>query len=132
VVGDLCALTADASSYDAITAGYAFRNAPSLEESLSEMHRVLRPGGWLYTLDFYRPENRVWSAVYLRYLRAAGSAVGWWWHRAPVMYAYIADSIQAWVSVTAFEKALHQQGFTPERRHRVLLGGVCLHASRRR
>jgi demethylmenaquinone methyltransferase/2-methoxy-6-polyprenyl-1,4-benzoquinol methylase len=130
--GDLMALPAADGEFDAATAGYAFRNAPSLDAALAEMHRVVRPGGWLYSLDFYRPTPRLWEAVFLTYLRAAGSVVGWWWHRSPVMYGYIAESIAAWVTAPAYEDALRSHGFDVRQRRAFLGGGVALHAARRR
>lgn len=131
-VGDLTALALPDASLDAITAGYAFRNVPSLPAALQEAHRVLRPGGVLYTLDFYRPAARAWRRAFLSYLHVAGSAFGWWWHRAPVIYAYIATSIDAWVTVVEWESALGAAGFDVTDRRVHLFGGVALHAARRR
>lgn len=130
-VGDLTALDLPAASLDAITAGYAYRNVPTLPQALQEAHRVLRPGGMLYTLDFYRPAARAWRRAFLTYLHVAGSAFGWWWHRAPVIYAYIATSIDAWVTVAEWEAALARTGFAVTNRRVHLLGGVAVHAARR-
>ena len=131
-VADLTHTGVPSASVDAVCAGYAFRNIPRLDDGLSEMSRVLRPGGRLYVLDFYRPGAPWWRALFLGYLRASGSLVGWWWHRAPVMYAYIADSIDAFVGVPAFEAALERHGFAVDRRRVVLGGGVAMHAAIRR
>ncbi|MCC6318480.1 MAG: class I SAM-dependent methyltransferase [Gemmatimonadaceae bacterium] len=131
LVQDLTRTSCASASIDAMLAGYAFRNIPRLDDGLAEAARVVRPGGWLYTLDFYRPTAAWWRATFLGWLRASGSAVGWWWHRAPVIYAYIADSIDAWVDVDGFEAALARHGFSVEQRRIVLLGGVAMHAARR-
>lgn len=131
-VGDLTAIDAPDASVDAVLAGYAFRNVPRLDDGLAEVARVLRPGGRLYVLDFYRPAAAWWRALFVGYLRVSGSAVGWWWHRAPVIYAYIADSIASYVSADAFDAALARHGLAVERRRDVLLGGVAMHAARRR
>ncbi|MBK8249763.1 MAG: ubiquinone/menaquinone biosynthesis methyltransferase [Gemmatimonadetes bacterium] len=131
-VGDLTHLAVPDASLDALTAGYAFRNVPDLTAALREAHRVLRAGGWLYTLDFYRPAARPWRRAFLTYLHLAGSAFGWWWHRAPVIYSYIATSIDAWVTVAEWESALDAAGFAVASRRTYLLGGVALHAAQRR
>lgn len=132
VVGDLTATAVPDHSFDAVVAGYAFRNIPRLDDGLREMARVLRPGGMLYSLDFYQPRRPGWQRLFIAYLRAAGGLVGWWWHRAPVLYAYIADSIEAYVDSAAFAAALERHGFAVERSRAVLGGGVALHAARRR
>ena len=132
-VGDMTRLdgVADAS-VDLVTAGYGFRNVPDFRAALAECARVLRPGGRLLTLDFYRPESALWRALFLGYLRVAGDLVGWLWHREPVVYGYIARSIDHFVSWREFAAALEQSGFVVERVRRHLLGGIAMHAARRR
>ena len=121
---------ADATA-DAVTAGYALRNAPELHTALDEITRVLKPGGHVFTLDFYRPAAPVWRWLFVSYLRGAGNLVGWLWHREPVAYGYIAASIEHFVSWQSFSKVLEQRGFQIERVHRKLLGGIAIHVARK-
>ena len=125
--GDLSALALPDASVDVVLAGYALRNVPRYEAALAELHRVLRPGGHLLTLDFYRPANPIWRELLLGYLRCAGSAVGWWWHGAPVIYAYIAPSVRHFVTANQFSTALRDVGFHLTARRDHLLGGIALH-----
>ncbi|HZS62451.1 MAG TPA: ubiquinone/menaquinone biosynthesis methyltransferase [Gemmatimonadaceae bacterium] len=127
VVGDMTALDVPDRSVDVVTAGYALRNVPDYHRALQEIARVLRPGGRLLTLDFYRPENIIWRRAFLAYLSAAGNIVGWLWHREPVVYGYIAHSVDHYISATDFNNALNQTGFTVEQVHRELLGGIAIH-----
>jgi demethylmenaquinone methyltransferase/2-methoxy-6-polyprenyl-1,4-benzoquinol methylase len=131
-VDDLAGLRVPDRSVDVVTAGYAVRNAPEPREALGELARVLRPGGRLYVLDFFRPPGRTWRTAYLAYLRAAGAAVGWWWHRAPAAYEYIAASIAHFVSWAEFAEWLLAAGFTIERVRPKLGGGVALISAQRR
>ena len=130
-VGDLTNLSAGDASVDVITAGYAFRNVPDVPQALREAARVLKPGGHLYTLDFYRPARALWRTVFLNYLSAAGNTVGWLWHGEPVVYGYIAHSINHFVSAEQFSTLLEDAGFAVERVSTKLLGGIALHAARR-
>lgn len=130
--GDFTRLDVGDASVDVVTAGYAIRNAPDPRQALGELARVLRPGGRLYVLDFYRPAARLWSALYLAYLRTAGAAVGWWWHRAPAAYEYIAVSIAHYVSCGDFAVWLSETGLRVEAMERKLGGGVALIAAARR
>jgi demethylmenaquinone methyltransferase/2-methoxy-6-polyprenyl-1,4-benzoquinol methylase len=129
--GDMNALAAAAASVDLVTVGYGFRNS-ELGAALSECARVVKSGGILAVLDFYRPESALWRALFLGYLRAAGNLVGWWWHREPVAYGYIAHSIEAYVSVDGFTRAAADAGFDPVSIERHLGGGVGMHVLRRR
>ena len=130
-VGDMSLLQADTASVDAITAGYALRNAPQYEVAVREIARVLKPGGVLATLDFYRPESMLWRSIFLAYLETAGNWVGWLWHREPVVYGYIAPSIEHFVSWQGFSATLERNGLRVESVRRKLLGGVALHFARR-
>lgn len=131
-MGDMTRLDLGDGSVDVVMAGYGYRNVPDFRLGLAEAARVLRPGGRLLTLDFYRPVSRVWRVLFLGYLRVAGDIVGWLWHREPVVYGYIARSIDAFVSLADFSTALDSAGFDVERTRVKLLGGVAIHVARKR
>lgn len=131
-VGDMMHLDLPDSSVDVVTAGYGLRNAPDHRKALAELARVLRPGGRLLTLDFYRPTRPIWRRIFLGWLAATGSAIGWLWHREPVVYGYIARSIEGWESVDGFSDALEDAGLEVETVRTFLRGGVAIHVARRR
>ena len=130
-VGDLSALDVPAASMDAVTAGYALRNVPDYARGVAEIARVLKPGGVVATLDFYRPESALWRRLFLGYLSVAGNVVGWLWHRQPVVYGYIARSIDHFVSWQEFSATLAEHGLVVDSVRTKLLGGVALHFARR-
>ena len=126
-LGEMAALPAESGSVDVLTAGYGFRNVPDLEAAVRECARVIRPGGTLGSLDFFRPSNPLWRALFLGYLRVSGDIVGWLWHRTPAIYGYIARSIDAFVSAGEFTEILERNGFRVVERRTRLLGGIALH-----
>jgi demethylmenaquinone methyltransferase/2-methoxy-6-polyprenyl-1,4-benzoquinol methylase len=130
-VGDMTALAVADRSVDVATAGYALRNVPDVRAALAEIARVLVPGGRLHTLDFYRPPAAWWRRLFVGYLAAAGNVVGWLWHREPVVYGYIARSVDHFVTADAFGQLLVENGFVVERLRRRLLGGIAIHTARR-
>lgn len=131
-VGDMMRLDAADRSVDVITAGYGVRNVPDPATAVREMARVLKTGGTLVTIDFYRPEFAPWRSLLLGYLTVAGNAVGWWWHRDPVVYGYISRSIDHFMSWQAFSGLLEREGFAVQRVVRHLGGGIAMHVATRR
>src|SRR6266542_7064202 len=50
-------------AFDAVTVGYGLRNVADLQQALSEMRRVLAPGGRAVVLDFGKPDNPLANAL---------------------------------------------------------------------
>jgi ubiquinone/menaquinone biosynthesis C-methylase UbiE len=124
-------LPVEDSSVDWVISNCVINLSPDKPAVFREIARVLKPGGRLFTLDFYRPASAIWRQAFLTYLSAAGNAVGWLWHREPVVYGYIAHSVDHFVSIDAFNAALAETGFLVEHVHRKLLGGIAIHHARR-
>lgn len=131
-VGDMMSLDVSDACMDVLMAGYGVRNVPDPATSVREMARVMRSGATLVTLDFYRPEFTLWRKLLLGYLTAAGNAVGWLWHRDPVVYGYISRSIEHFMSWQSFSALLEREGFAVKRVVRHLGGGIALHVATRR
>jgi demethylmenaquinone methyltransferase / 2-methoxy-6-polyprenyl-1,4-benzoquinol methylase len=131
VAGDMIALPLRDASVDVVTIGYGLRNASRLDATLDEVTRVLRSGGHVITLDFFKPAIPVWRQLFLAYLSVAGSLYGWAWHREPAAYAYIPRSIRRFVTVSELTAELATRGFDVYRVSRKLFGGICVHAAKR-
>jgi demethylmenaquinone methyltransferase / 2-methoxy-6-polyprenyl-1,4-benzoquinol methylase len=129
--GDMTAIALPDGAASLVTAGYAVRNAPDASLAIREAARVLRVGGTYITLDFYRPMFAPWRVALLAYLRIAGDLVGWTWHRSPVVYGYIARSIDHFMSWQSFSAQLTAHGFRVRSVTRWLGGGVALHVAER-
>ncbi len=130
-VADMAVLPHPSRFFASVTAGYAFRNAPQHSVALAEAFRVLEPGGWLATLDFYLPESTVWRRLFVGYLRGGGRLIGRMVHGAPESYGYISSSLQRWMTAAEFSEALRGTGFEIAVEHRMLRGGIAIHVARR-
>lgn len=132
MVGDMLALPAADATFDVVTTGYGLRNVVDLPRALAEIHRVLRPGGRLCSLDFDRPEGRVKRAVYLAYLTAVGSSLGWVLHRDPDTYRYIPESIRRYPGARGVVAMMRTAGFAEVRHVPVLGGFMAIHLAAKR
>ncbi len=131
LVGDIGQLPVGSGTIDIVTTGYGLRNVPDLPRALAELHRVLRPGGRLCSLDFDRPESPALRTVYLSYLTLVGSALGWALHRDPDTYRYIPASIRRYPGARGVVALIQAAGFSDVRHVRLLGGLMALHVARR-
>jgi demethylmenaquinone methyltransferase/2-methoxy-6-polyprenyl-1,4-benzoquinol methylase len=129
LVGDMMALPFADGSFDLVTTGYGIRNVPAIETAIAEIHRVLRPGGRLLSLDFNRPANSLLRAVYLGYLAVVGSALGFVLHRDPDTYRYIPESIKRYPGAAGVARLLEARGFVGTDVHPVLGGLMAINAA---
>ena len=132
MVGDMIALPLADRSLDLATAGYGLRNVPDLRAAIDEIHRVLKPGGMMLSLDFNRPSNALVRAVYLAYLNVTGAILGWLLHRDPDTYRYIPASIRNYPGAEGVARMFERQGFDRVECHPVLGGLMAIHVARKK
>jgi demethylmenaquinone methyltransferase/2-methoxy-6-polyprenyl-1,4-benzoquinol methylase len=128
--GDGMALPLADASFDAVTISFGLRNMADRHRSLSEMRRVLRPGGRVFVLEFSQPWRwfRPLYYFYLRRLlpRIAGLVTG---DRAA--YDYLNRTIAAFPARPAMEEELRRAGFAGVRSLGMTCGIVALHRGTR-
>ncbi|MDR9831832.1 demethylmenaquinone methyltransferase [Staphylococcus coagulans] len=69
VQGDAMAVPFDDNVFDYVTIGFGLRNVPDYSKALSEMHRVLKPGGMVVCLETSQPTIPVFKQVYKMYFK---------------------------------------------------------------
>ena len=109
-------------SFDVLTIGYGLRNVADIPAALSEMRRVLAPGGRAVVLDFGKPDRALPAALYRAYLGTVMPAVGWIFHRDPQTYAYIPASLERYPAQRGVESLMRLAGFGEVRYEERLLG----------
>ena len=106
----LCLPFADAS-FDVVTVGYGLRNLADLDAGLREIHRVLRPGGKLLSLDFGKPESSFWRSLYFAHLRFWLPVLGRIFVGEPEAYRYILTSLQNYPAQRGVKELMERRGF---------------------
>ena len=94
VQGDAQQLPFPDHTFDVVTIGYGLRNLASWERGVDEMFRVARPGARLIVLDFGKPLNAWWRAVYFAHLRLSVPLIGLLFCGNASAYAYILESLK--------------------------------------
>jgi demethylmenaquinone methyltransferase/2-methoxy-6-polyprenyl-1,4-benzoquinol methylase len=110
--GDSEVIRFEDNSFDAITVAFGVRNFQNLEKGLSEMYRVLRPGGKLVVLEFSKSKNKLLSAPFNFYMNVVTPAIGKIFSKNKDAYQYLNDSVQAFPEGQTFLTIMHEAGFT--------------------
>jgi len=63
-------------AFDAVTFTYLLRYVDDPEATVRELTRVLRPGGTLACVEFHRPDDRLFHAVWWAYTRLVMPVIG--------------------------------------------------------
>jgi demethylmenaquinone methyltransferase / 2-methoxy-6-polyprenyl-1,4-benzoquinol methylase len=129
---DAASLPFQSACFDAVFIGYGLRNFPRMDQALQEIHRVLKPGGVLVSLDFFLPRNGWLRRLYLGYLYVQGAVWGILLHGRARVYTYIPDSLQNFLTAETFSALLEKMQYTKVTARRFLLGGIAVHWAKKR
>ena len=122
VIGDMCRMEFADNSFDIVTGGYALRNAPNLEKTLTEIRRVMKPGATAAILDFSKSPNHLLQTSQDLLLRFWGGLWGILLHRNPQLYTYIAASLRQFPDRVALKQLISKLGFVNLRSRKHFLG----------
>ena len=118
------------ASFDAITVAFGVRNFERLDHGLGEMRRVLRPGGTLAVLEFFRSDSGWRDLPFRLYFRHVLPRVGRLVSRDQEAYSYLPRSVGRFVTRREFEALLRQTGFTDMHRRELSAGVATLYLAR--
>jgi demethylmenaquinone methyltransferase/2-methoxy-6-polyprenyl-1,4-benzoquinol methylase len=131
VAGDALALPFADDAFDAATLSFGLRNVQDTEAALTELLRVVKPGGRLVICEFSAPTWAPWRRLYTTYLPVVVPAVAKLVSPNPAAYDYLVESIVSWPDQDALAKIMLDTGWAAVE-HRNLVGGiVALHRGRR-
>lgn len=123
VQGDAMDLPFPDNSFDAVTVGWGLRNVPDIDKTLQEMFRVVRPGGWVVSVDMAKPSAPVFKQVYWMYFNWLVPAMGKITAKRKSAYQYLHDSSVAFDSQQRLTQRFANIGLANARYHN-LMGGV--------
>jgi demethylmenaquinone methyltransferase/2-methoxy-6-polyprenyl-1,4-benzoquinol methylase len=119
------------ASFDVVTIAYGLRNLSDFNRGISELLRVLRPGGQLLILDFGKPPNPILRALYFSYLRLIVPAFGLIFCGDPAAYRYILDSLKNYPAQEGVSRILRQAGIESIELRNLAGGAMSLHHARK-
>ena len=97
--------------FDAVTVAFGVRNFAGLEKGMSEILRVLKPGGKLVVLEFSKPTLPGIRELYNLYMNVVAPGMGGIFSKNRDAYQYLHDSVQKFPEGKAFTHVLSSVGF---------------------
>lgn len=121
--GDSENLPFDDNYFDAYTAAFGVRNFENLEKGLTDMLRVLKPGGTGFILEFSKPASFPFKQMYWFYFKVILPLVGKVVSKDNRAYTYLPESVQAFPQGDDFLAIMTSCGYTNVKR-KALTGGI--------
>ena len=121
---DCTELTYADNSFDAITASFGVRNFENTAKGLTEMCRVLNPGGRLMILEFSTPEHFPMKQLYNLYSHTIIPIVGRYLSKQKEAYSYLPESIKVVPQGKVMTDLLTSCGFK-DAKVKTLTFGIC-------
>jgi demethylmenaquinone methyltransferase / 2-methoxy-6-polyprenyl-1,4-benzoquinol methylase len=125
--GDSEKLNFPDNSFDAITVAFGVRNFQDLEKGLSEMLRVLKPGGKLVVLEFSHPKNPIFRVICDFYMNTITPGIGKLFAKNKDAYQYLNKSVKVFPEREQFMNIMESCGFSASYFKPLSLGICCIY-----
>ncbi|MCX6317685.1 MAG: bifunctional demethylmenaquinone methyltransferase/2-methoxy-6-polyprenyl-1,4-benzoquinol methylase UbiE [Bacteroidetes bacterium] len=119
------------NTFDAVMVAFGVRNFENLEKGLSEMLRVLKPGGQLIVLEFSKPRGRAVKGFYNLYMKLVAPQVARWFKQNKEAYQYLNESANAFPDRQLFTDILKKVGYTETDCTPLSFGICCIYSGRK-
>lgn len=110
-LGDSENLSFDDNTFDAATVAFGVRNFENLEKGLSEIYRVIKPGGKLVVLEFSKPYMFPFKQLYSFYFSTILPMVGKLISKDNSAYTYLPNSVRVFPDGKTFVDIMKNEGF---------------------
>lgn len=123
-LGDSEGLLFEDNSFDAVTVAYGVRNFENLEQGISDMLRVLKPGGKVVILEFSKPKEFPIKQLYNFYFQSITPTIGKIFSKDNSAYKYLPESVAAFPDGENFISLMKRVGYK-NTKNRALAFGIC-------
>lgn len=124
---DAMCLPFESHRFDVVVSGFLVRNVESVEQTLAEMVRVLKPGGHLLILDMTRPRSKVLAPFIRFYLNRVVPLLGAMITGQKEAYKYLPDSTQSFLKAEELANKMKASGLHDVEFETLNFGTVAIH-----
>lgn len=116
-------LDLQSNSFEVVTSAFTLRNVDDLTGVISEMKRIVKPGGKVYSLELAKPTFPGFREIYFFYFNNVLPLVGGLLQGDSEPYRYLADSLRRFPNQNKLQ-SLYQSAGLVEVQFQELLGGI--------
>jgi demethylmenaquinone methyltransferase/2-methoxy-6-polyprenyl-1,4-benzoquinol methylase len=128
VLADALALPFADGTFHGASNAFVLRNVEDVKGALSEMHRVVRAGGKVVTLELARPGQPLFARLYTLYMGRVVPLVGGMVTGARWAYATLLPSLDRVPAPEGMATLMHEVGFQEVRYRTLTLGVAAIYA----
>ncbi len=110
-LGDSENMAFEDNFFDAVTVAFGVRNYENLKLGLSEMYRVMKPGGHVVIIEFSKPSRFPVKQLYNFYFKAILPTIGKVVSKDQSAYTYLPESVSAFPYGDRFINIMKEVGF---------------------
>jgi len=126
MLGDALELPFPDNNFDAVSVGFGLRNVGDLNRAIDEIFRVLKPGGFIVSLDLGHPEQpmikKLYEGIFLKIIPILGSVFA----SDKLAYRYLVDSLYTWPKQKTLSQMFWDKGFTRSYYKDLMFGSIAL------
>ncbi len=116
------------NTFQIATVAFGLRNVTSTDRGISEMARVIKPGGKVAILEFSKPNNRLFGSLYEFYFRRILPVIGQMISRSKdSAYRYLPESVMEFPDGEALAERMRKQGLTDVKWYPLTFGVATLY-----
>lgn len=125
--GTILELPFEENTFDCITIAFGLRNIQDKSKALSEMYRVLKPGGKLVCLELSKPNIPILNDIYDLYFNYVLPAIGSIGTGDKKAYYYLRDSVNNFMSKKELKEKFKDSGFRNSEYKSLTFGIASIH-----
>ncbi len=131
-LGNAATVPFEDNHFDAVTVAFGVRNFENLGKGVSEIHRVLKPAGKVFILEFSMPERWPVKQLYRFYFKRILPRIGRHLSKEPDAYTYLPESVERFPKPDDFMQLLSEKGLENCTKRTLSLGIATLYTAEKR
>jgi demethylmenaquinone methyltransferase/2-methoxy-6-polyprenyl-1,4-benzoquinol methylase len=128
ITGNAEVLPFEDNQFDVYTIAFGLRNVTHIDTALAEAHRVLKPGGRFFCLEFSHVRNPVLSKAYDMFSYQAIPRIGKVIAKDSESYQYLVESIRKFPKQMELARRMREAGFKSVAYQNLSAGIAAIHS----